>query len=125
MRSLTYDPYTAKMAQIIREHTAPADKLVVIGGSWGGEELFRSNRQGLSVWDAHIFDQPENLAKLKSLGYNKLVAVSESPFNNAIQVVNPGQTEIPRELAKSHLTPLVESWPADYESGDIIIKEIP
>ena len=125
MRSLTYDPYPAKMADIIRQHTAPADKLVIIGGGWGGEELFRSNRQGLSVWNAHIFDQPSDCAKLKSLGYYKLVIVSESPFENAIQVVNPGQTEIPRELAKSHLTPLVESWHTDYESDDIIIKEIP
>jgi hypothetical protein len=37
----------------------------------------------------------------------------------------PGQTGIPRELAKSCLTPRVESWPADYESGNIISKEIP
>jgi hypothetical protein len=125
MRSLTYDPYPAKMADIIRQHTAPADKLVIIGGGWGGEELFRSNRQGLSVWSAHIFDQPADFAKLKSLGYDKLVMVSQSPFNNAIQVVNPGQAGIPREMAKSSLTPLVESWPTDYESDDIIIKEIP
>ena len=125
MKSLTYDPYPAKMADIIRQETAPTDKLVVIGGGWGGELLFRSGRRGLSVWTAHIFDRPEDLAKLKSLGYNKLVMVSQSPFLNAVQIVNPGQTGIPRELAKSSLTPRVESWPADYESGDIIIKEIP
>ncbi len=125
MRSLTYDPYPAQMADIIRQDTTPTDKLVISGGGWGGELLFRSGRQGFTVWDAHIFDRPENLARLKSLGYNKLVLVSESPFHHAIQIVNPGQTGIPRELAKSGLTTQVESWPTVYESGDIIIKKIP
>ena len=122
---LTYDPYPAQMADIIRQDTTPTDKLVISGGGWGGELLFRSGRQGFTVWDAHIFDRPENLARLKSLGYNKLVLVSESPFHHAIQIVNPGQTDIPRELAKSGLTTQVESWPTVYESGDIIIKKIP
>ena len=67
MKSLTYDPYPAKMADIIRQDTTATDKLVVIGGEWGGEILFRSGRQGLSVWDAHIFDRLEDMAKLKSL----------------------------------------------------------
>jgi hypothetical protein len=125
MRRLTYDPYPVKMADFIRQNTAPTDKLIIMGGGWGGELLFRAGRAGLSVWNAHIFDRPENLARLKSLGYDKLVLVSESPFANAIQVVTPGQAEKPRELAKSGLTPQVESWPADYESGDIIIKKIP
>jgi len=125
MKVLTYDPYPAKMADFVRQHTTPADKLVVIGGGWGGELLFRSDRQGLSVWNAHFFEVPENLARLKSLGYNKLVMVSESPFENAIQVVNPGQADFPREFYREHLTPQVAAWPTVLQTDDILIKEIP
>ena len=125
MRELTYDPYPAQMADIIRQHTAAADKLVITGGGWGGEELLRSNRQGLSAWDAHIFDRPEDLAKLKSLGYNKLVMLSESPFHNAIQVVNPGQAGTPRDFYSGHLMPQVEKWPTILQTEDILIKDIP
>jgi hypothetical protein len=125
MRELTYDPYPAQMADIIRQHTATTDKLVITGGGWGGEQLFRSHRQGLSAWSAHIFDRPEDLAKLKSLGYNKLVMVSESPFQNAVQVVNPGQAGIPRKFYRESLTPQVEQWPTLVQTEDILIKEIP
>jgi hypothetical protein len=125
MRSLTYDPYPARIAQAIREHTSSADKLVIVGGGWGGELLFRAGRPGLSVWDAHIFDAPENLAKLKALGYNKLVMVSESPFQNAVRVVNPGQTTTPREGYRQHLTPMAEAWPTTLQTDDLLIKEIP
>jgi hypothetical protein len=125
MKSLTYDPYPAKLADLIRTHTVPTDKLVIMGGGWGGEELFRSNRQGLSVWNAHIFEDPANYAKLKSLGYNKLVMVSESPFQNAIQVINPGQADFPRELCRDQVTPLVEKWPTAFQTEDVLIKEIP
>jgi hypothetical protein len=125
MRSLTYDPYPAKMADLIRVHTVPTDKLVIIGGGWGGEELFRSNRQGLSVWNAQIFNDPANYAKLKSLGYNKLVMINESPFQNAIQVINPGQADFPRKLYRDRVTPLVGKWPTVFQTEDILIKEIP
>jgi hypothetical protein len=125
MRALTYDPYPDRMAALIREHTAPADKLVIIGGGWGGQELFTAGRQGLSVWSPHVFDRPEDLAKLKSLGYDKLVMLSESPFHNAIQIVNPGQAGIPRIYYQSQLTPLVAAWPTVFQTDDILIKEIP
>jgi hypothetical protein len=125
MRALTFDNYPAKMAEIIRQHTAETDKLVIIGGSWGGEELFRSNRRGLSAWNAQIFNDPANYAKLKSLGYNKLVMISQSPFDNAIQVVNPGQADIPRRFYRDLVTPLVKKWPTVFQTEDILIKEIP
>ena len=85
----------------------------------------RSDRQGLSAWDAHIFDRPEDLAKLKSLGYNKLVMVSESPFHNAIQVVNPGQAGTPRIFYSGQLTPQAENWATIFQTQDILIKDIP
>jgi hypothetical protein len=98
---------------------------IIAGGGWGGEELFRSDRQELSVWNAHIFDRPEDLAKLKSLGYNKLVMASESQFQNAVQVVNPGQAGIPRVLYRESLTPQVEQWPTAFQTEDILIKQFP
>lgn len=61
---------------------------------------------------------------MKQLGFNKLVILSESPYYNAIQIVNSSQTDIPRVMVKSHVTPLVEKWMTDYETEDIIIKEI-
>jgi hypothetical protein len=125
MKSLTYDPYPARMADILRQNTTPADKLVIIGGSWGGEELFRSHRQGLSVWKAQIFDDSATCAKLKSLGYDKLVMISESPFQNAIQVINPGQADFPRKFYRDQVTPLIEKWPTVFQTEDILIKEIP
>ena len=87
--------------------------------------MLRSGRQGLSAWDAHIFDRPGDLAKLKSLGYNKLVMASESPFQNAVQVVNPGQAGNPREFYHDRMTPLVEKWPTAFQTEDILIKQIP
>jgi len=48
MRELTYDPYLARLGDIIRKYTAPTDKLVIVGGGWGGEESFRAHREGLS-----------------------------------------------------------------------------
>jgi len=125
MRQLTYDPYPARIAGLIRQHTVPADKLVIVGGGWGGEELFRAQREGLSAWNAHIFDQPEDLAKLKSLGYNKLVLVASSPFQMAVQIVNPGQAGTPREGYLEKLIPQVEHWPTLLQTDDILIKEIP
>ena len=125
MRALTYDPYPARMADLIRQQTSPTDKLVIVGGSWGGLELFSCGRQGLSVWDLHIFDRPEDLAKLKSLGYTKLVMLSESPFMLAIQVVNPGQAATPREIYRDKLTSQVGQWPTVLQTEDILIKQIP
>jgi len=125
MRGLTFDNFTPRMSALIRQHTDPADKLVIIGGGWGGEELMRSDRRGLSAWDAHIFDRPADLARLKSLGFNKVVLLNESPFQNAIQIVNPGQTDIPRKRYVDALTPQVEGWPTVFQTEDILIKAIP
>jgi len=96
-----------------------------IKGGWGGFELFSFHRQGLSAGSAHIFDQPEDLAKLKSLGYNKLVMLAASPFQQAIQVVNSGQAGTPREGHLKKLAPQAEQWPTVLQTEDILIKEIP
>ena len=125
MRAFSFDPFPAMMATAIKDHTLPADKLVVVNGGWGGDELIRAGRSGLSMWDAKAFEDAEAGARLKQLGFNRLVIISEAPFQNAVQIINPGQTGIPRLLAKDYMTPLVEKWPTVYATEDIIIKAIP
>ena len=74
--------------------------------------------------DRMEYYQPEDLAKLKSLGYNKLVLLSESPVRVAISAVNPGSRKT-REYYPASISPTVDAWPVDYRSEDILIKEIP
>jgi hypothetical protein len=123
--AFSFDVYPKRIDAAIREHTQPEDKLVVVNGGWGGRELFCTRRRGLSVWNAKVFDDPEKLARLKALGFNKLVILSQSPFNNAVNIVNPGQTGIPRTMARDYLTPRIEPWPTVFANDDIIIKDIP
>lgn len=125
LRAFSFDKFPDRIIATMREHTAPTDRLIVINGGWGGEELICTGRKGLSMWNAKAFEDPEKYAQLKKLGFNKMVILSESPYQNAIQIVNPGQTGIPRIFAKKFLTPLVEGWPTVYATEDIIIKEIP
>ena len=125
MRAFNFDPLPKTVAGEIEAHTAPQDKLVVINGGWGGDELIRAGRTGLSMWNATAFENAENYARLKQMGFNKLVIISESPYQNAIQIVNPGEIGIPRLMAKGFLTPLVAKWPVVYATEDLIIKDIP
>jgi hypothetical protein len=125
MRAFTFDYYPAKVSGEIAGHTEAHDKLVMVNGGWGGDELIRTGRAGLSMWDAKAFEDPKKYSRLKELGFDKLVIVSESPYQNAVQVINPGQTGIPRIMAKEFVTPLVEKWPTVYADDDVIIKEIP
>jgi hypothetical protein len=123
--ALSCDVYPQKMADALRSHTSPQDKLLVINGGWGGEQLLRTGREGLSIWTAKIFDDAAKAARLKQLGYNRLVLLSDSPFQNAIQIINPGQTGLPRMLARDALTPTVDQWPTVLATDDLIIKAIP
>ena len=125
MKALSIDHFPEKIAGIIRAQTSPQDKLLLINGGWGGDQLIRTGRSGLSIWNARMFEDPAVYARLKALGYDRLVIISQSPFQNAIQIVNPGQTGLPREMARDYLTPRIEKWPTDFANDDIIIKELP
>ena len=125
MKAFSFDNFPAQTAAAIREHTAASDKLIVINGGWGGDELNRTGRTGLTMWNAKVFEDAAPAAQLKKLGYNKMVIVSQSPYQNAVMVINPGQTGIPRTMAKHFVTPLVEKWPTVFATDDLIIKEIP
>lgn len=124
-RLLSIDHYPQKIANIIRSQTSPQDKLLAINGGWGGEQFMRTGRAGLSIMDPKVFDDPVELAELKHLGYNRLVIISESPFQNAIQIINPGQTDLRRGMARDALTPTISNWPTVFANDDIIIKKVP
>lgn len=133
-----YDSFSKVMSTLIAQHTQPQDKLLLYGDyNWGGEVLFRSGRQGLSVYNLdsypecptmkglrELLENPADLRRLKSLGYNKLVLLSESPVRAAALGINPG-SDRRRAVYPASISPAVDAWPVVYRSEDIMIKEIP
>jgi hypothetical protein len=137
--SLDYDPFPQEMAKVLREHTKPEDKLILYDASvrWGGEELFASGRNGFYVYSIDnvqggrsskglrdLLNSDTDLARLKSLGYNKIVLLSESPLYFAAQAINPNSKRM-RFIYPASLSPKVDAWPVVYQTQDILIKEIP
>ncbi len=137
--SLDYDPFPQEMARVLREHTKPEDKLIIYDASvrWGGEELFASGRHGFYVYDIEhvqgghsskglrdLLNSDTDLAHLKSLGYNKIVLMSESPMQFAAQALSPG-VKRRRLTYPASISPRVDAWPVVYQTEDILIKEIP
>lgn len=138
--ALDYDPFTSQMSAIIHNHTKPGDKLIIYDAGfhpWGGETLFRSERNGLSVAFltspvddprvkglTELLDNSSDLERLKSLGYNKLILISESPVQFAAQAINPGSKRV-RYLYPATISPKVDAWPVVYQDENILIKDIP
>jgi hypothetical protein len=135
--AIYFDSYPREMAELIRQHTKPADKLILYGGDWGGEELFRSGRNGFYVYGLEdsrgaptmkglfpLLESEADMARLKSLGYNKLVLMSESPVRFAVVAGNPGSKR-KRFYYPSTVSQRVDNWPTAYRSEDLLIKEIP
>jgi hypothetical protein len=122
--ALAFDRYPARIAQQIAAHTAPGDRLLIQNGGWG-QILMLADRSGLSIWDTQFLEQPENLQRLRELGYNKLVMVSESPLLLACQKSDPGNQDLPRETWKQRVTPIANGWPTEVETEDLLIKSIP
>jgi hypothetical protein len=138
--AVDYDSYTKDMSGIIHEHTRPEDKLIVYDAGfhpWGGESLFRSERKGLSVAFfntkpddpnvtglVELLNDEKNLNRLKSLGFNKVILISESPVQFAAQAINPGSKR-KRFFYPASISPRVDAWPVVYQTEDILIKEIP
>jgi len=134
-----YDAFPGEMALLIRDHTKPEDKLIVYSesGVWGGEELFRAGRKGFYVQFLDgastepsvkglrdLLGSLEDLGRLKLQGYNKLVLISESPVRFAIEAANPGSHR-KRQFFPKHISARVDSWPVEYLSDDLLIKDIP
>lgn len=123
--SLGYDPYPAKVAAAVREHTRPEDRLLIHGGGWGGEILILSDRRGLTVYGTKILEDAQSRQRLLALGFNKLVMISESPLLNALQQTNPGNFSRERVSWREALTPVAEPFKTVFESPDVLIKELP
>ena len=123
--TLFFDPYPKRVAGIMAEHSQRSERLMVIGGAWGGRELILAERKGMSIWNAELLEKPESLARLKALGFTKLVLLSESPLLHSVQAVNPGQADRKRRFYQPKITPLVQSWPVVYRDENIYIAALP
>ena len=137
--AIDYDYFPQEMSALLRQYTRPEDKLIVYkcDPEWPGEVLFRSERKGLFVPTLEslpdgptkkglyeLLNNEADLRQLKSLGYNKLVLMSESPVRFAAEAVNPGSHR-KRFYYPATISPRVDAWPVVYRSEDILIKEIP
>ena len=112
---------------ILKQHTQPADRLVIQGGGWGGYELFASERKGLSVQMPATLTRlcgGESLRRLQSLGFNRLVMLSESRQIAATQTANPGG-RYQRNKYPTSVSAIADAWPIIFQNEDILIKEIP
>ncbi len=133
-----YDTFARDVGKVINEHTSPEDKLIIYGeGQWGGEVLIPAQRKGLSVFSLEhradmptvkalreLLDSDSDVRRLKELGFNKVVLLSESPVRFAVTAVNPGSKRT-RILYPQNISPKVDAWPVVYRSEDVLIKEIP
>lgn len=121
--NLRLDPYNANCARVIREHTAPTDKIAVWGMSWG-EPFLRAEREGVTIETLDPIADPRKLARLKELGYNRLVLLNPSPLLVAItRATGSGGSDtkdLPNELPLN-----ARSWPVIFKSPDLLIVEIP
>jgi len=135
--ALEFDYFPRKASALIRQYTRPEDRIIICGeANWGGEALFRADRRGLSVCSfnatalapkkglSDLLGSEKDLQRLKSLGYNKLVLLSESPVYWAVQAANPGSRR-KRIFYPASISPMVDSWTVLYRSEDLLIKEIP
>jgi hypothetical protein len=122
---LEYDSYPHDITKILKEHTTESDKLLIEGGGWGGQQLLLTNRKGLTIWNTKFLEDKKNYDRLKGLGYDKLVMISESPLLTALQKVNPGQSRLQRVTYETFLTPVAKDWPTVYQDENILIKDLP
>ena len=121
---LQFDFYPQRIAKLIQDHTVLEDRLLVAGGGWGGEALFRAKRKGLSIWNTQFLEDSANLKKARELGFTKLVVVRESPLLVALQKTNPGGADYSGEPFSRFLSPIVAHWPALYEDKELMIRAI-
>lgn len=137
--ALDLDPYPKDVAAVIAKHTQPEDKLLLYqcDPTWGGEALFLSDRAGLSVIELEarprgpapkgLFDllrQRDDLNRLKELGFNRLVLISESPVRHAVEAARPSRPR-ERRLYPASISPEVDDWPQVFRNTEVLIKEIP
>ena len=121
----TGDPHMKKMGTIIAQNTSEKEKLLILGGGWGGDAFLHSGRNGLSVDDTALPENHDSCRSLKALGYTKFIWIAESPLLHALQITNPGGSGRTRERFPVKPTPQTFSWHTIFGSDEIVIKELP
>lgn len=122
---LFLDDYPYAMSKAIKQYTKETDKLVIQGGGWGGQLLFLADRKGLTVWDSKLLEDHNVYDRLRQLGFNKLVMVSETPLLTAIRHAHETSATMKRESYEAATTPIVKTLPTIFQNEDILIKELP
>jgi hypothetical protein len=122
-----FDSFQNDIAHAIKEHTSPSDKLIVWGTNWG-DPFLRADREGftggLSLDDSGWFNDPQKLARVKQMGYNKIVLINASPFIVALTSVNGQHGEKLVDLHQ-HLPSVAKNWPVEFDSLEVLIVKIP
>ena len=122
-----FDTYEDDVAKLLKQHTAPGDKLIVWGQVWG-EPFMRAERQGLTggftFRDTAWLNDARALARLKELGYTRLVLVNVSPLTVALTAVTGSHLSQTFDLPE-FLPAAAKNWPVVFHSTSVLIVEIP
>lgn len=124
---ILFDPYTAEIGQLIKEHTAPEEKIVVWGMIWG-QPFLQADRQGFTggtELDANDWiNEPQKLKRLKQLGYTKIVLINPSSYMIALAAATgtPGYNLL---NLHEHLPHVATNWPVVFDSPQMLMVQIP
>lgn len=125
--NILFDNYQETAARQIEQHTEPTDKIIVWGMIWG-DPFLRANREGLtgglSLDYSDWINNPDNLKRIKQLGYTKIVLMNPSPFVVALTSVVGHHGEETVDLHQ-HVPPVAKNWPVVFDSQQILILQIP
>lgn len=122
---LRFDRYPRSVASRIQQQTRAEDRILTHGLGWGAPIWSPTDPQMLSWGDLNALAETKIVARLKELGYNKLVVVNESPLGHALQQINPGESDRKRKLPTTQLPDKVGAWKTAYEDEDLLIKLLP
>ena len=120
---LQFDPFPGEAAARIAAKTSSHDRLLIAGGGWGGDLLFRSHRDGLSIWNTRFLENPGNLKIAHEKGFTKLVIVRESPLMESIQRGNPGGSGYRSQPFSDYLSPATDKLPVLYQDERLMILD--
>ncbi len=125
--TMYFDTYSQDVANFIHQNTAPTDKLVVFGQVWG-EPFMLAQRQGLTggfgLEASGWLNDPAKLARLKKLGFNRLVLINNSPFVVALTQVTGSRYCRSFELPQC-LPEVAKNWPVVTNTPSVLIVQIP
>jgi hypothetical protein len=125
--NINFDNYQETIGRTIEQHTASTDKIIVWGLNWG-DPFLRSNRDGLTgglaLDESGWLNNPDNLQRLRQLGYDRIALVNPSPFIVALTSVTGKHGEKLVDLHE-HLPAVARNWPVVFDSTQLLILKIP